>query len=256
MQPALSDLEELARAAGEILRSGYQRDHQVRYKGAIDLVTEVDDQSESYLLAEVQHRFPGHHIVAEESGVTKGRLEDLWYIDPLDGTVNYAHHIPLFCVSIAFASSGTVRLGAVYDPLRDELFTAERGLGAWLNGTAIRVSEAAELAKSLLVTGFPYDAWHSPRNNFDYFVKFSKSSLGVRRLGSAALDACYVAAGRFDAFWELSLNAWDVAAAGLIAEEAGASVTDVDGGSDYLSPPQSILASSPGIYQQILEGLK
>jgi len=256
MQPALQELEELARAAGEILRAGYQREHQVRYKGAIDLVTEVDHESESYLLGEIQRRFAGHHIVAEESGVTQGRDEHIWYIDPLDGTVNYAHHIPIFCVSIAYASRGAVSLGAVYDPLRDEMFSAQRGRGAQLNGQRIQVSEPEELAKSLLVTGFPYDAWHSPRNNFDYFVKFSKQSLGVRRLGSAALDCCYVAAGRFDGFWEVSLNPWDVAAAGLIAEEAGARVTNIDGGVDYVSPPQSIIAATPGIYQQMLKGLK
>jgi myo-inositol-1(or 4)-monophosphatase len=256
MQPVLTDLEDLARRAGDILRQGYQREHQVRYKGPIDLVTEVDHQSESFLLGEIQRRFAGSHIVAEESGITQGRPEHLWYIDPLDGTVNYAHHIPLFCVSIAYSSHGTVSLGAVYDPLRDELFSAERGRGARLNGELIHASAATELQKSLLVTGFPYDAWHSPRNNFDYFVKFSKQSQGVRRLGSAALDCCYVAAGRFDGFWELALNPWDVAAGGLIAQQAGARVTDIDGQPDYISPPQSILAAAPGIYQQLLDGLK
>jgi myo-inositol-1(or 4)-monophosphatase len=256
MQPLLTDLEDLARRAGDILRQGYQREHQVRYKGPIDLVTEVDHESESFLLAEIQRRFSGAHIIAEESGITQGRQEDVWYIDPLDGTVNYAHHIPLFCVSIAYSSHGRVALGAVYDPMRDELFSAERGRGARLNGEPIRASAATELQQSLLVTGFPYDAWNSRRNNFDYFVKFSKQSQGVRRLGSAALDCCYVAAGRFDGFWELALNPWDVAAGGLIAEEAGARVTNIDGQPDYISPPQSILAAAGGIYQHMLDGLK
>jgi myo-inositol-1(or 4)-monophosphatase len=251
MQPTLSDLEELVRAAGEILRASYQREHQVRFKGVIDLVTEVDHESESYLLGEIQRRFPGHHILTEESGEIQGRLDQLWYIDPLDGTVNYAHHIPIFCVSIGYASNGSLSLAAVYDPMRDELFSAERGRGANLNGRSIRVSEATELQKSLLVTGFPYDAWDSPQDNFAYFVKFAKLTQGVRRLGSAALDCCYVAAGRFDGFWELALKSWDVAAGGLIAEEAGARVTNIEGHSDYLSAPQSIIATTPGIHAQM-----
>jgi myo-inositol-1(or 4)-monophosphatase len=256
MEPTLSDLEKLARGAGAILRAGYEREHKVRLKGPIDLVTEVDDESEAFLLTEIRTRFPGSQIMAEESGVTPGRTDAAWYVDPLDGTVNYAHRIPLFCVSIAYARGGEVVLGAVYDPMREEMFSAERGAGARLNGAVIQVSEAKELSASLLVTGFPYDAWNSRRDNFDYFVKFSKMSRGVRRLGSAALDCCYVAAGRFDAFWELALNPWDVAAGGLIATEAGALVTNIDGEQDYISPPQSILAAAPGIYRQMLEGLR
>ena len=255
MQPELKDLEELARGAGEILRAGYQREHQVNYKGVIDLVTEVDHQSEAYLLGQIQKRFPDNHILAEESGVIKGDEDALWYIDPLDGTVNYAHNIPIFCVSIAFASRGTMSLGAVYDPMRDEMFTAERGRGAHLNGRPIRPSTATNLQQSLLVTGFPYDAWNTPRDNFDNFARLGKMTQGVRRLGSAALDASYVAAGRFDGFWELALKPWDVAAAGLIAEEAGARVTNVGGQSDYISAPQSIIAAAPGVHAQLLAAL-
>ena len=256
MQPNLSDLERLAREAGTILRTGYEKEHQVNYKGVIDLVTEVDHQSESFLLGEVTRLFPGHHILSEESGVIQGRDEDIWYIDPLDGTVNYAHHIPIFSVSIGYASHGTLKLAAVYDPMRDELFSAERGYGAYLNDRPLHVSSATELQKSLLVTGFPYDAWNTPQDNFANFVKFGKLTQGVRRLGSAALDLCYVAAGRFDGFWEMSLKPWDVAAGGLIAEEAGAHVTDVHGGADYISPPQSILATAPGIHARMLEELR
>ncbi len=251
MQPTLSDLEQFARQAGKILRDGYQKEHQVRFKGVIDLVTEVDHQSEAYLLGEIRKRFPGHHILAEESGESKGHPDNTWYVDPLDGTVNYAHHIPIFCVSLAYASNGSMQLGAVYDPLRDEMFRTERGRGATLNGKPIHVSQATELQKSLLVTGFPYNAWNTPMDNFDNFVKFAKRSQGVRRLGSAALDCCYVAAGRFDGFWELALNPWDVAAGGLIAAESGARVTNVQGEEDYLNPPQSILACAPGIYEQM-----
>lgn len=252
--PTLADIERLARQAGQILRAGYEQEHQVDYKGVIDLVTEIDRQSEDYLLGEIRKSFPDHHILAEESGGSRDG-EDQWYIDPLDGTVNYAHNIPFFSVSIAYASNGTMSLGAVYDPMRDEMFSAERGKGAHLNGRLLRVSRAVELQKSLLVTGFPYDAWDSEFANFDNFVKFSKLSRGVRRLGSAALDMCYVAAGRFDGFWELALNSWDVAAGGLICEEAGARVTNVYGDADYISPPQSVVATTPGIHARMLEGL-
>ena len=255
MQPTLSYVENLARQAGAILRAGYNTEHQVGYKGVIDLVTEVDHQSEKFLLGEIQKDFPGHHIFSEETGIIQGNDEDVWYVDPLDGTVNYAHHIPIFCVSIGYAAHGTVKLGAVYDPMRDEMFLAERGNGAFLNGQPLRVSSVAELQRSLLVTGFPYNAWNTPQDNFANFVKFGKLSQGVRRLGSAAIDLCYVAAGRFEGFWEMALNPWDVAAGGLIAEEAGARVTNVNGEPDYISPPQSVVASTPGIHTRMLEEL-
>jgi fructose-1,6-bisphosphatase/inositol monophosphatase family enzyme len=150
MLPTLPDLERLAREAGQLLRLGYDREHQVDYKGVIDLVTEVDRQSEAFLLGEIQRLFPDHRIVSEEIGVVPGADSDQWYVDPLDGTVNYAHGVPFFCVSIAYARSGTVTLGAVYDPMRDELFTAERGRGAWLNGKPIHASAAQDLQKSVL----------------------------------------------------------------------------------------------------------
>jgi myo-inositol-1(or 4)-monophosphatase len=256
MQPTLQQIEQMARGAGGILRAGYDKEHQVEYKGVIDLVTEVDRQSESFLLGEVQSLFPDHHILTEETGEIKGRDESIWYIDPLDGTVNYAHHIPIFCVSIAYASHGTLELGVVYDPLRDELFSAERGRGAHLNGRLMHASSSDDLQRSLLVTGFPYDAWNTPQDNFENFIKLAKLTRGVRRLGSAALDACYVAAGRFDGFWELSLKPWDVAAAGLIAQEAGALVTDIEGGPDYLASPQSVVAAAPGIHAKLLKALR
>jgi myo-inositol-1(or 4)-monophosphatase len=256
MRPTLSYLENLARQAGAILHAGYNKEHQVDYKGVIDPVTEVDHQSEAFLLGEVQKDFPNHHIFSEETGIIQGTDEHIWYIDPLDGTVNYAHHIPIFCVSIAYASRGSLSLGAVYDPMRDEMFLAERSKGAYLNAQPVRVSSTTELQKSLLVTGFPYNAWNTPQDNFANFVKFGKLTQGVRRLGSAALDLCYVAAGRFDGFWEMALNPWDVAAGGLICEEAGARVTNVSGGADYISPPQSVIASTPGIYARMLDELQ
>jgi myo-inositol-1(or 4)-monophosphatase len=253
--PILADLERLARQSGQILHAGYQKEHKVEFKGVIDLVTEVDRQSEDYLLGEIRKLFPDHNVLSEESGGTRGG-EHQWYIDPLDGTVNYAHNIPFFSVSIAYASNGTMKLAAVYDPMRDEMFSAERGKGAYLNGRPLHVSDAFELQKSLLVTGFPYDAWDSKFDNFGNFVKFSKMTQGVRRFGSAALDLSYVGAGRFDGFWELSLSPWDVAAGGLICEEAGGRVTNVYGEADYISPPQSILATAPGIHVRMLEELE
>lgn len=256
MKPTLSDLERLARQAGSILRNGYNQEHTVHYKGTIDLVTEADHASEAFLLGEIKSAFPGGHILAEESGTIQGSNEDLWYIDPLDGTVNYAHHIPIFCVSIGFASNGRLTLGVVYDPMRDELFSAEKGKGAFLNGKRISVSNTSELERSLLVTGFPYDTWDTDLDNFKYFERLAKKTQGVRRLGSAALDVCYVGAGRFDGFWEYKLKPWDVAAGGLIAAEAGAKVTAIDGREDFLAPPLSILATAPGIYDAVKEQLK
>ena len=251
--PKLADLERLARQAGDILRLGYEGDHQVHYKGAIDLVTEVDQQSEAFLLGEIQRLFPGHQIVSEEIGLVPGRASDQWFVDPLDGTVNYAHGIPFFSVSIAYARAGQVTLGVVYDPMRDELFSAERGQGATCNERRLLVSTASELGRSLLVTGFPYDTWSTPHNNLEHFGRFARLTQGVRRLGSAALDLCYVGAGRFDGYWELSLKPWDLAAGALVAAEAGACVTKVDGGSDLLASPCSLLAAPPVIHEKMLE---
>ena len=256
MKPTLTYIESLARSAGAILQEGFNHEHDISYKGEIDLVTEADHASEAFLLKQIKTRYPRDHIITEESGEIKGQNKDIWYIDPMDGTVNYSHHDPIFCVSIGFASRGFLKLGAVYDPLRNEMFSAERGKGAYLNGRKIRPSHINELQKSLLVTGFPYDAWSSERNNFDHFVKMAKLTQGVRCHGSAALDGCYVAAGRFEGYWEFSLKPWDVAAGGLIAQEAGARVTAMDGSPDFISPPQSVIFSAPGIYDQMLEALK
>ena len=252
MPPTLQDLEILAKQAGVILKNGYGRRHQIASKShAIDLVTETDRRSEEFLLESIRRRWADHTIVAEESGEHSGNAS-LWYIDPLDGTVNFAHGVPIFSVSIAYAENGEVQLGVVYNPMSDECFCARRGEGAFLNGRRLHVSETAELANSLLVTGFPYDIWENPDNNLDNFARFAVRTQGVRRLGSAALDLCFVAAGRFDGYWELRLKPWDVAAGGLIAAEAGAVVTNLHGGEDYLSPPQSILAANPALHPQML----
>lgn len=254
--PTLEQILALARNAGAILRDHYETQHKIDYKGVIDLVTEVDHLSEAYLLGEIQRLFPDHQIFAEESGQHHGNADHIWYIDPLDGTVNYAHGVPIFSVSIAYAYKGITRIGAVYDPMRDEMFHAERGQGAYLNGRRLQVTHTQELMRSLLVTGFPYDAWNTPHDNFDNFVRLAKMTQGVRRLGSAALDAAYVGAGRFDGFWELSLRPYDIAAGGLIAEEAGAKVTNIHGAPDYISPPQSVVAANPVLHQKIMQALQ
>ena len=251
MEPTLSELERLARQAGEILRLGYEQEHQVDYKGAIDLVTEIDHQSEALVLAEIQRLFPGHQIVSEEIGLVPGRAGNQWFVDPLDGTVNYAHGVPFFSVSIAYAHQGVVTLGVVYDPMRDELFAAERGQGARLNGRSLRVSQVTELQRSLLTTGFPYNAWASSHDNLFYYGRFAKLTQGVRRLGSAALDLSYVAAGRLEGYWELTIKPWDVAAGGLIASEAGATVTNMAGQTDYITPPCSLLAAPASLYAKM-----
>lgn len=254
--PTLNDIEILARQAGVILRNGFGRDHQVIYKGIIDPVTEVDRQSEAFLLGEIQRRFPHDGIVAEESGGVSGHNGRRWYIDPLDGTVNFSHGLPVFSVAIAYAEGDEMGLGVVYDPMRDECFSAEAGVGAWLNGAPLRVSSAQTLDRSLLVTGFPYDIRTSPHTNLENFARFSLNAQAVRRLGSAALDLCYVAAGRFDGYWEHGLAPWDIAAGSLIAREAGAVVSDIHGGQDFMQPPHSILAAPAEVHAQMLQLLR
>jgi len=256
MPPTLTDLITLAKQAGEILRSSFGQHLRVDHKGVIDLVSEADRQSEQFLLSHIRHNYPLDRIVAEESGESAGIIDHTWYVDPLDGTVNYVHGLPIYSVSIAYAEEGKLHLGVVYDPMRDECFSAQTGAGAWMNGKAIHPSNAPDLDHAMLVTGFPYDIRTNPDNNLDHYAHFALHSQGVRRLGSAALDLSYVACGRFDGFWELRLNPWDVAAGGLIAIEAGAIVTNMVGEADFLFPPQSILAANPLIHPLMLAELQ
>lgn len=251
----IEKLQALARGAGSILRTGYEQEHEIAFKGVTDVVTEIDHRSESFLLQEIHQGFPGSHIVTEESGVISGSDDSVWYIDPLDGTVNYSHNNPVFCVSIAFGWKGRVELAAVYDPMRDEMFSASLGHGAEKNGIKLNASIVCELQKSLLITGFPYDTWDVDKAIFDSYQKMCRKTQGVRSGGSAALDICYVAAGRFDGFWERDLKVWDFAAAGLIAQEAGAIVTNFDGNVDYITNPRSILAAAPGLYSLLYKEL-
>jgi len=201
-------VKDWARQAGGILQGGFGKKHHIDFKGEIDLVTEMDRISEDYLLGEVHKHDPKSTILSEESGEKLGSSQGCWLIDPLDGTINYAHHIPIFTVSIAYQEDGDLKLAAVYDPMRDEMFSAQRGRGAWLNSEALHVSQTTELVKSLLITGFPYDIRTNDHNNLDHFAYFALRTQGVRRLGSAALDLAYVAAGRFDGTgnWASSLG--------------------------------------------------
>jgi myo-inositol-1(or 4)-monophosphatase len=223
--------ERLTRAAGAIQRDRYETVLDVRTKSAsIDLVTEVDHACEALIVETLHRERPDDAILAEEgSGDDRAGATWRWVIDPLDGTMNYAHGYPRFCVSIGVSRDGEPTVGAVYDPLLDELFAATRGGGATCNGRPIRVSVETRLSHALLATGFAYDVHQSREDNLDHFATFVKQARGLRRDGSAALDLCYVAAGRFDGFWELKLHPWDVAAGNLIVDEAGGRTSDLSG---------------------------
>jgi myo-inositol-1(or 4)-monophosphatase len=255
MKPTISDLIHWSRNAGRLLREGYGKSHSIDFKGRIDLVTEMDRMSETYLVSQIQQKFPDHTIYAEESGQIAGRKGACWYIDPLDGTTNYAHHMPNFAVSVAYAEDNELELGVVYDPMRDECFSAARGQGAYLNGERIHVSEAQELIACLLVTGFPYDH-ETAEKNLANFAHFTRLSQGVRRLGSAAIDLCYIAAGRLDGYWEVSLQPYDLAAGALIVREAGGKISSMQGEEDLFHPPFSITAANPVIHTLLLEEFK
>ena len=243
-----------ARIGGDILRAGMSVKKRVAYKGKVNLVTQVDTRSERAIMKYLGGRFPGHAFLAEESGSSARASEFLWIIDPLDGTTNYAHGYRSYCVSIALSVRGTVALGVVYDPNLDELFTAVGGRGARLNGKKISVSPTASLSKSLLATGFPYDVRESRNNNLDHFSNFALKSQAVRRAGSAALDLCHTACGRFDGYWELKLGPWDVAAGSLMVAEAGGKVSDFKGGRFDIHMKE-LLASNGRIHRQMLDVL-
>jgi myo-inositol-1(or 4)-monophosphatase len=221
----------MAREAGRIQRDRYETDLDVRTKSAsIDLVTEVDHACEQLIVETLGAERPADAILAEEGGgADDENAAWRWIVDPLDGTMNFAHGYPRFCVSIGVQHEGAPTLGVVYDPLLDELFCAVRGEGATVNGRPIRVSRETELSRALLATGFAYDVHRSLEDNLDHFAHFVKAARGLRRDGSAALDLCYVAAGRFDGFWELKLHPWDVAAGNLIVDEAGGRTSDLAG---------------------------
>jgi myo-inositol-1(or 4)-monophosphatase len=242
----------VAKDAGRLLRNRLGTSIDVAHKGIINIVTDVDVASEHLIREAIAARYPRHQVLAEEGGLSGGKSDYRWIIDPLDGTINYAHGYPIFCVSIALEYRGETVLGVVYDPLREELFTSERGAGAWLNNRRIRVSEVSDLQHSLLSTGFPYDVATAKLNNLDHWANFAMRAQALRRDGAAALDLCYVACGRFDGFWELGLNPWDMAAGALIVVEAGGRVTDFAGG-DFSNYTSQVIASNGLIHDQMLE---
>jgi len=248
-----------AREAGAILIDRLGRALQVSNKGAIDLVTEADLASEKLIIERIKSHYPRHAILAEESGDTaggeaeRGTSEWKWIIDPLDGTTNYAHGYPCFCVSIALERAGAIEVAVIYDPTRDELFAAERGQGATMNGRRMRVSDVDDLNSAMLCTGFPYNVRERPDFARE-FANFTMAAQAVRRDGSAAIDLAYIACGRFDGFWEDGLNAWDVAAGVLLIEEAGGRVTDFSGGPLNIYTPK-VLASNGLVHEAMMRVL-
>jgi myo-inositol-1(or 4)-monophosphatase len=239
--------------AGAIQTRSLGGDLQIDKKGAIDLVTQVDVEVERMARETIAARFPGHAVLAEEleNEPEREHLHHWWVFDPIDGTVNYAHGLPLFCASLALEVDGRPEVAAVYDPTRRELFTAERGVGAWLNGTPLRVTEAGTLLDAMLCTGFPYDVHETVDEVVGLFGAFIAQAQAVRRLGSAALDLCYVAAGRLDGFWEQRLHPWDLSAASLLVEEAGGRVTRFDG-TPFDTRCGQIVASNGSLHDEML----
>jgi len=249
---------EAARTAGKILKqySGKAREIQLKDGESKNLVTEIDKKSEEQIISILRRHYPHHEILAEESGRQEGASSEYrWIIDPLDGTTNFTHGFPVFCVSIALEVRKEIMLGVIYDPNFDELFTAEKGNGACLNGKQIRVSSISSLRKSLLVTGFPYNINQNPNHAIERFVKFLMNAQAVRRMGSAAIDLAYVAAGRYEGFWEVDLNPWDMAAGILLVTEAGGTVSNF-AGEKFSIYEKEILASNGCVHNEMISSLK
>jgi myo-inositol-1(or 4)-monophosphatase len=254
VEDALTLARNVAMEAGALLMRGLGSVKSIEYKGAVDIVTEMDRASEELIVSTILRHFPDHGVLTEERAEMRSGSAVRWIIDPLDGTTNFAHGFPVFCVSIAVEVDGAVVAGVVYDPTRDELFHAGRGEGAFLNGARIAVSGVSSLDRALLATGFPYDIRVSALNNLDHFADFAVRAQAIRRAGAAALDMCYVAAGRFDGFWELKLKPWDVAAAKLVVVEAGGVATDFSGAASTIHDAQ-IAASNSLIHDAMLDVL-
>jgi len=251
----LTVAKEAAFQAGEMLKQNSCTPQEIHFKGAVDLVTDFDKRSQDIIFKHLFAHFPDHDFLAEENLCEEQGSEFRWIIDPIDGTTNYAHNYPVFCVSIALAFKDETKLGVIYDPMREEMFTAVKGHGAALNNHRILVSSVRELDLSLLATGFPYDLRESHVNNFDHFFNFATRVQGIRRGGSAAIDLCYVACGRFDGFWELKLQPWDVAAGRVIVLEAGGRVSDFQNSDPGLSSDET-LATNSLIHEQMVNILK
>jgi myo-inositol-1(or 4)-monophosphatase len=252
MNPFLTAAIEIAQEAGAILRADHQRPKEFAYKGEVDLITESDRRSEELVVSRLRQRFPDHGIVAEEgSGQAADGAKYCWHVDPLDGTTNFAHGYPCFCVSLGLLENGEPIVGAVLNPVYDELFSAARGEGAFLNGRRIHVSAVDSVSRSLVATGFP--THHRKKSaNINYYWEFTLRSHGVRRDGAAALDLCSVACGRFDGFWEFGLKSWDTAAGTILVREAGGMVTDIDG-KPYQPGARVVIASNGKIHEEMRE---
>jgi myo-inositol-1(or 4)-monophosphatase len=247
----LSTMQSIALEAGSLLMDHFRRHVKIEYKGSADLVTIADRQSEALIIGRIKNHFPTHDIMGEEGTRIETGSDYKWYVDPLDGTTNFAHGYPVFCVSLAVEHRGQRIAGAVYDPTRDEMFTAEKGSGAHLNGEPLHISKTANLAECLVATGFPSQKRHKNPNIY-FYHHLTLRSHGVRRAGSAALDLCNVAGGRFDGFWEFNLNPWDTAAGVLIVEEAGGRVTDFSGG-EFQIASRETLASNGLVHDALLK---
>ena len=243
-------MESIAREAGTLLMEHFHQHVKIEYKGDVDLVTVADRQSEALILRRIQAQFPTHDVMGEEGTRIDTGSDFKWYVDPLDGTTNFAHGYPVFCVSLAVEARGERLAGVVYDPTRQEMFSAQKGSGARLNGTAMGVSSTPRLAESLVATGFPSHKRHKNPNIY-FYHQITLRSHGVRRAGSAALDLCNVASGRFDGFWEFNLNPWDTAAGVLIVEEAGGRVSNFAGGA-FETASKETLASNGLIHDELL----
>lgn len=249
---------EAAKTAGKILKQnvGKVREIQLKEGESKNLVTEIDKRSEECILTLLRRHYPNHEFLAEESGMQKGGSPEYrWVIDPLDGTTNFTHGFPVFCVSIALEHNGEIILGVIYDPNFDELFTAEKGKGAYLNGKRMHVSRHSALKQSLLVTGFPYNIVDNPNKAIERFIHFLMNAQAVRRMGSAAIDLAYVAAGRYEGFWEVDLNPWDMAAGVLLVTEAGGTVSSFSG-DKFSIYTKEILASNGLVHSEMISALK
>ncbi len=248
---------EAADEAAKILLEYFGTDFEIsRKKFYNDLVTEVDKKSEAKIIEVIHSHFPGHNVLGEEGGNLEKKSDYIWVVDPIDGTINYAHSLPIFCISIALEIKGKVVLGVVYNPISEEKFFAERGKGAYCNDKKITVSDTENLKDSFLVTGFAYNVHEEENHSIDHFVNFVRLGLPVRRLGSAAIDVCYVANGIFDAFWEGNLNAWDIAAAYLILIEAGGKVTDYKGGEYSIYGRQILATNGKPLHNEMIKVLE
>jgi myo-inositol-1(or 4)-monophosphatase len=250
-------LHEAVNEAAEIILSYFGKEFEIgRKKFYNDLVTEVDKKSEAKIIEVIHKHFPEHNVLGEEGGDQNKRSEYVWVVDPIDGTINFAHALPIFCISVALEIKGKVVLGMVYNPISKERFFAETGKGAYLNDKKISVSDTRELRDGFLVTGFAYSAHEGNDHSLDHFINFVKMGLPVRRLGSAAIDICYVAAGIFDAFWEVNLNAWDIAAGYLILIEAGGKVTDFNNGEFSIYGREILATNGKPIHEEMVKVLQ